>query len=244
MQRLTALSLGAAYREWLLEEARREADSGCARLRRVLDEQPAFLLEQIAGWPADQVAALLRAHVKRGWRRDLPPVKLTAEEERVYPTFEWPVVSPDAVSRTKVVWELRQRSLRGDFKINAKELRGLVKARLDRDLGKGTVVSGVLRYPTSVGGLAVFTDVDYPTKGTAQLRYGHSIAAGSPDERVGIFDRRVLLKDASLFDLMGGPQAQWSCLSNEDIPAAVETLADLCVGFLDELPKIVRAAGG
>jgi hypothetical protein len=242
MQRLTTFSVTSAYRDWLLDEAQREADSDCARLRRVLDEQTAFFLEQTAGWPAEQVATLMRGHIKRGWRKEVPPLNLTAEEQQAYPTFEWPILSPDAVSRTKVVWELRRRYMAGAFKIDAESLHQQVSDRLDVALGKGSLNGGVLRYETRVAGVTVLTNIDLLPKGTAQLRYSYSVLSSTADDRVGTFDPRILLKDASPFDLLGGPQATWSCLTSADIPAAVEALADFSLESLDIVTKIIQAA--
>jgi hypothetical protein len=144
----------------------------------------------------------------------------------------------------QVVWALRRRYIAGEFEIDGTSLRQQVSARLDVALGKGSMTGSSLRYVTQAAGLTVLTDIDYPTKGTAQLRYSHHVVSGTLDEHVGLFDPRMLLKDASLFDLLGGPQAQWSCMTNADIPAAVEALADFCVEFLESVPKIVQVAKG
>jgi hypothetical protein len=52
----------------------------------------------------------------------------------------------------------------------------------------------------------------------------------------------MLLSRASLFDLLGGPEAEWSCLTDADVPAAVDALADFCTEFLAEVPRILEAA--
>jgi hypothetical protein len=243
--RVTEISrraLTRAYYEWLLDQADKEAQSGCARLRRVQDDQTAYFLEQTAGWPPVKVAALMRGHIKLGWRKYVPPPKLTPEEKEAFPIYEWPVFTPEAISRTKVVWELQQRFIQHEFKIDKKVLRRQVKGRLDRALGKGVVLMGTLRYASAVGNFTVFTDIDYPAKGTAQLRYGQSVLQGWPGHETGTFDNRMVLSRASVSDLLGGPEAQWSCLTDADVPAAIEALADFCTEFLAELPKILEAA--
>jgi hypothetical protein len=95
---------------------------------------------------------------------------------------------------------------------------------------------------TQVAGVTVLTDIDLLPKGTAQLRYSYSVLSTTPDDRVGTLDPRILLKDASPFDLLGGPQAKWSCLTNADIPAAVEALADFSLESLDIVTKIIHVA--
>jgi len=218
----------------------REASSDCSRFRRVLDVQTAYFLEQTTNWETQKVAALMRGHIKRGWMKDLPPLPLSREEEEVFSAYEWPVLTPDAVARTKVVWDLMRRN----FKIDKRELRRQVKSSMDRALGKGVTLTGVLRYATAVGDATVFTDIDYPTKGGGQLRYGQSVLLGWPGFETGTFDNKILLSRASLFDLLGGPQTQWSCMTDADVPAAVEALSDLCLEFLQELPKILDVARG
>jgi hypothetical protein len=244
ISRLTQTTVGTAYREWLLAQAVREAHSGCARLKRVLDELPAYFSEQTAGWCAKDVEPLMRARIKgMQWGPPLRPLVLTPEEQKLSATIEWPVLSPDMVSRTKVLWELRRRYMQGDFRLDRKDLRRQVKTRLDRLLGKPRLIGGgFYRYLTASGDVLVYSDIDFPTKGTGQLRYGQCVVAQTDEDRVvGYADDEMLLT-GSLFNLLGFPLTQWSCLTPADVPTAVDTLADLCIGFIEEVPKIVQAA--
>jgi hypothetical protein len=236
---LTPERMVTAYGDWLLDEAAREAESGCARMRRVRDRFTAYFLEQTEGWPAGEVATLLRARIKVNRK-----ASLTQDEKRLAAAIEWPVVSPDAMGRTKVVWQLNRGIATGEFKIDRNALRREVRAHLDGRFGKPVQPSGTVRYLTAVGDVLVCTDVDYPTK-LGQLRYWQSVFPKADTQRgvsAGYFDSKLLLH-TSFYHVAGlHMDTTWSCLTNEEIPAAAETLADLCSGFIEELPKIIDAA--
>jgi hypothetical protein len=171
----------------------------------------------------------MRALIKRG-------EKLTEKEKRLSSAYEWPVLTPDAVGRTKIVWELNRRQIAHEFDIDRTALRRRVKSRLGAALGKGAVLGEILRFTTEVNGLSVFTDIGYPTKGLGQFFYEQSVRDPSGPEP------KMLLTHVSLFALLGAGQTRWSCMTEADVPTAVEALADFCVEFLHELPKIMEAA--
>jgi hypothetical protein len=238
MKDLTAASVASGYFEWLLEEATREAESGCARLKRVQDQFPAYFLEQTAGWPASEVATLMRARIKKmAWTREKP--KLTQDEQQLSTAIEWPVFDPELVGRTKIVWELNRRYRQGEFKVDKSALRRLVRARMDRSFGKPMLVDGVTRYMTEVGEVVVCTDVEYPTKGFTQFQSCQCLlrkAEGGPP------GSRILLV-ASVFHLAGlRLDTAWSTVRTEDMPSAVDNLADLSAEFIEQVPRILEAA--
>ena len=218
MPRLTKSNVGRMYRGWLLSEAEKEAASGCALLKLLPDTLPAYFIEQTEGWSVVDVSALLHARIKLLRLDRTPPPELSDHERRLASHIEWPVLSPDAVSKTHVVWDVRRRFSSGEFRIDRKALRREIRARLDRHLGKANLVGGVVRYVTVLDSVAIYTDIDYPTRGTGQVRYSQCLVEkeSAAGHDVGYADAGMLL-NASVHNLLGVPLTEWSCITGAGV---------------------------
>jgi hypothetical protein len=77
-------SIAAAYQEYLLALARKEADSGCERLFAFKGELPMYFAEVTASWSADDRYRLMCARIKRrlGHNGGAPRLVLARIEKR------------------------------------------------------------------------------------------------------------------------------------------------------------------
>ncbi len=226
---LDPLQIALGYRRWLVTQAREEASSNCPRMRGVLDDRPMFFLELTDNWPNERRFALMRACIKHRERIHLSREALTSEEAALFERFSQPTWSRWAEMSTRVA--------NGEFQLDRKALRSAVRTRLGSLLGRD-YAKGCLRFVSHLRDVTVYTDVTIGGRGLAQLGYEQMVVAGRVDEHVGLVAESMILRSASFMEILGSI-TQWKYLTNEDVPRAVDLLANLCAEFIDAIPGMV-----
>ena len=98
-----ARPFGLVYRDWLLGQAREEADAGCPRLRGMKSEEAMYFADLTETWDAERRDNLMGARIK--WlftgNYGYPPVPVSAQETAAEAL--WTPWSP-AVSRSTKPW--------------------------------------------------------------------------------------------------------------------------------------------
>jgi hypothetical protein len=133
--------------------------------------------------------------------------------------------------------EFAEKKLAGDktASVNRQSLRLAIKAELTPLLGENVAKFGkeTWRYLTPVGDWTIHTHID--TGGNIhQLSYDHSI--GTPEFPAMLTDVSISMQ--SWLGIAGGPM-QWEYLTDEAVPATVESLSKICTHFIKIAPKLL-----
>ena len=222
-----------SYREWLLELAGREAED-CRRLRGVLSERPQVFAEATRAWQPARRRALLLALTKT-CKLGIDPLPPTAEELNELGKWSW---SPSERNVAHMRAALLVGISRGEFRVNRRELRKVLRRVLGAALGPPSKRPGEMCFVSKLDGVTVNTFVD--TGGWWQLRYWHTVARGAFDEPVPLVNEAILLSHAGISHLVGENMSHWDAMTDADIGRVAEHLAGLCTEFVEAVPEIVQ----
>jgi hypothetical protein len=224
-----------------MRQAEREIEQGFARLRAVPDDLPISLLDLIEKWPAEDQLTMLRARIKKtlnpGTQRRTPQLfDYTDRETWALEQFPYPLTT------SPVLREIAARQRQGEFSLPKGVLKRTMKSKMKSLFGKPVYDSGgEVTYLTHIGGATVYTELDFGTR-RCQVRYTHRLLPRVCDTTISLVTGEFALFCVSLMTLAGAGETHWSYLTPEDIPAAVELLGQLCVDFVESVPRILDEA--
>jgi hypothetical protein len=235
----TALQL--AFGSWLMRRAVDEVQDGFPRLRAVPDRVPLRLLYLIEKLSAEDQVVMLNAQIKSRMnpppaRPGVPLFELDAREKAAIEQFE------DILKQPPQLREIAARRARGEFHLPKGALKRTVKATLGTLLGQAcSDASGEVRYVTHAAGVTVYTDVDFGSK-SCQMRYEQHVLRGTCDGSIGFISDLFLLRAISLMNLAGSGSTTWTFLTPDDIPGTAELLGQVCIEFIEAVPRIIEEA--
>jgi hypothetical protein len=235
MASLIRHDVSVAYRDWLIELARREAKD-CDRLRGVLAERPQCVFVATRTWPSERREALLVALAKTA-QLGVEPALPTPGELEEWKRWSW---SPSDREAARVLAGLRAGMVTGAFRLDRRKLRATVERALVAALGKPHARSSVLCFVSRLELVTVNTFVD--TGGNYQLRYWHNVVRGAPDEPTPLVSDAIVLSNAGVSNLVGESISHWDAIREGDVDAVAGHLARLCTEFVEAVPTIVQAA--
>jgi hypothetical protein len=216
---------------WAKEEIKREVREGFPLLRK-LETGGAFLfLNYTKSFSTDDCIDLMTACLKRNMKEAAESFGETYSR-RDADLVEGFIRSPIVQNPSHL--KLLGRQLEGEKNLFAdrKVLRTLIKAELKPILGEKITKYSTATwvYLTPIGSWTVQTNID--TGGKCQLTYFHRI--GSP------FHPFLYEHPISVLSWLGTfGQAQWSDLTNDDVPGTVQLLSQCCAHFLAVVPKLL-----
>jgi hypothetical protein len=259
-----AMPLGIAYREWLLELAKAEAEAGCPRLFAMKSDNAMYFADLTKDWSGPQRRDLLCARVKWLFNKnygyaqsELTDAERTTDSHWDYPFFGRNLGLGAFRSPGKAAVEIARPSGRqtvvdadkveavrrldrlelGEFKIDRKRLRQAIKDAMRPAFGVPEAVGAGWRYRAVVAGLEVATNLDFRGRAPSQFRYSQWIHLQNGQKREWLLDH------GGISTLLGWPQTEWRYLTDADIPSAAELLVRLCTEFVEGVSGMWERSG-
>jgi hypothetical protein len=236
------MPLRFAYRDWLFNLARQEAESGCPRLRATKSEMAMYFTDLTERWGAEARYNLMCARIKWLFARNYgyPPIPVTEQETAA--EAQWTPWS-QAVSRSTRPWnpsaaeirravERHKEEERGAYNIDKPALKKALSRSMTARFGKGSGI-GAAWYTTQIGDLTVTTQLDFSVR-RDQFEYLQHVKTRKQD---------LVLRHGGVLTLLGWPQTRWGRLTNDDIPATAELVPRLCAEFIDAVPEMWDRSG-
>ena len=170
-------SLESAYRQWLLAEARREAEAGCPRILGLKNRIVVLFREVTRGQTPKDVCALMTRRIRRAKYLSVPPLDVDADTASE--TFRWPILDWSTLGQPQAVidypWrpnfaldadkvELAKLDLRiaqGEFRLSKQLIRKHFREALKALLGAPFEASGQASYWTPLGEVTVETVFEF-----------------------------------------------------------------------------------
>lgn len=237
----SSTAIQIAFGRWTIGLAEREVEQDFARLRAIPDDVPIRLLHVIGDWPTSDQLSMLTGQIKRfrnprPGRQGVPLFELGEREK-------WAVEQLDPTTiQPPVFRDIAARKARGEFSLPKGVLKRAVKARLGSLLGKAASdAGGEVRYVTHLAGITVYTDVDFGSR-SCQMRYEQSILQGTCDGNIGFTSDLFLFRAVSVMNLAGSGSTTWTLLTPDDIPSTAELLGQVCIEFIEAVPRILEEA--
>jgi hypothetical protein len=255
------MSLGLACRDWLLNLARIEAESGCPRLFGMKSEIATYFADISADWEPEQRYHLMSACVKRLFDNNygFAPIPWTEEEKAAWAFWDYPYLghwrtpgkphveitwastgNRTVIDANKVNAAYRYEEFEfGKSKLNKKLLKSTVREFMQRTFGAPEEFGPLWRYRSHAPGLIITTNLDFGGRHPSQLRYSQWI---HQIESHGV-EPCWVLDHGGISALLGWPQTEWCYLKDADIPAAADLLVRLCKEFVDAVPGMWERSG-
>ena len=251
----TVPPLGLAYRDWLLQLSRIEADNGCPRLFAMKSDVAMYFADNVSEWDAELRYELMAACVKNLFENNYgyPPLPKTVMEIEVLERWDYPyfghwrtpgkpqieITWPRTGARSIIDANKMKAALRQDeaehrqSKLNAGLLKQTIREVMLELWGTPEVGGPLWRFTREAYGLSITTHLDFGVRRPDQFGYWQVVSKVTGQQR------RRLLESGGISALLGWPQSRWRYLADADIPDTAGLLLRLCNEFVDALPEMV-----